>query len=217
MIGMIASLLLPFLASRPRSGIVVAIGGTVTDNILKQFVVSCKYGQILIIPTASERIEAGYDIQNRLYNSEVLHINTREDANRKDIANTIMKAKGIFFTGGDQSRLADVLLGTRAEKAILKAFRSGTNVAGTSAGAAFLGNPMIVGGQTEPLIEKGLGLVPFIIDQHYSERDRQSRLKEAVSSTKTIGYGIDEKTALLIDADNNVSCFGKAECHSVNY
>jgi cyanophycinase len=54
-------------------------------------------------------------------------------------------------------------------------------------------------------LERGLALLPgVIIDQHFAERGRIGRLTAAVDSNPALlGVGIDEDTAILVDADES--------------
>ena len=74
----------------------------------------------------------------------VLHVNTRQDACAQAAEETLEKATGIFFTGGDQLRLTSTLGGTRVDQALHKAYQRGAIIAGTSAGASAMSETMIV-------------------------------------------------------------------------
>jgi cyanophycinase len=149
-------------------------------------------------------------------------------SNAEEIAK-IETAGAIWFTGGDQARLSEALLDENgADTLMMAAIRirlsRGAIIGGTSAGAAAMGDPMIVRGDPfsslfgpiataisqaddrapEPLtLAPGLGLFRFaLVDQHFAQRGRIARLAQAVmaqSVTRRIGLGIDEDTALLVD------------------
>ena len=91
-------------------------------------------------------------------------------------------------------------------------------VAGTSAGAAGMSASMIVRGESTPHPHKnsvrlspGLGILKnIIIDQHFTERGRISRLITAVSyNPYNLGIGIDENTAIILDNEGVLEVFGK--------
>lgn len=138
----------------------------------------------------------------------------------------INQCGGIYFTGGLQTRTTQVLLRpdgkpTPALEAIRAIHRQGGVIAGSSAGAAIMSDPMITGGiSREALIhgatpagEKdqprgvsygpGLGFSPGILYcQHHLERGRLGRLLVALSSGEVpqkTGFGISEDTALVVD------------------
>jgi cyanophycinase len=128
---------------------------------------------------------------------------------------SVRNAKIIYITGGDQNRFMDVVASTEIEQAILTAFKKGSLIAGTSAGAAVMSKIMITGNElkhpdytsTFKSIEEnnietkaGLGLIEgVIIDQHFLRRSRHNRLFSAVVEfPDQVGIGIDEATAILV-------------------
>ncbi len=128
---------------------------------------------------------------------------------------------GVFFTGGDQSRIADVLRPggepSPADTAIRQLRARGGVVAGTSAGAAMMSDPMIGGGSSSEAFEHGvtpqgdsLGvwvrdgmgfLPPALVDQHCLARGRLGRLLVATAEDgmRRFGICVDEDTALVVD------------------
>lgn len=130
----------------------------------------------------------------------------------------IAEAGAIWFTGGDQSRIAALLIGADGREtpmlaAIRQRLREGAVVGGSSAGAAIMSDPMITQGDTlaallpdspgEPLaLGRGLGFVTgALVDQHFGQRARLGRLAAALltpGQPHRIGLGIDEDTALIL-------------------
>jgi cyanophycinase len=131
---------------------------------------------------------------------------------------------GIWFGGGDQVRLANVLRNTPTLRAIHARFRDGAVVGGTSAGAAVLSTPMLTGDERTPggarppsdstehwltiarndvITEPGFDFMrTAIVDQHFVRRKRNNRLLSLVlESRQKLGVGIDESTALRIGPD----------------
>jgi cyanophycinase len=138
-----------------------------------------------------------------------LYLDDRDQARNPARARMIDQAGGIFFTGGDQSRLMELTEDTPIAAAVRALHERGGLVAGTSAGASAQGETMLVGGSGEETprtgdieLASGFGLVPkCIIDQHFAERGRIGRLLGAVSRRPDcLGIGIDEDTALRIEA-----------------
>jgi cyanophycinase len=125
---------------------------------------------------------------------------------------------GIFITGGDQMRLVSLMGGTKfAQKLRQKVGETDIVLAGTSAGAAGMSTSMIVRGDATPHPHKnsvrlspGLGFLKnIIIDQHFTERGRISRLITAVSyNPYNLGIGIDENTAIILDNEGILEVFG---------
>ena len=125
---------------------------------------------------------------------------------RATFVQALARATGVFFTGGDQNRVMDVLdAPLRAE---LKArYTAGVVFGGTSAGTALISDPMITGEGDLTVIDgdkvgvrPGLGLLPgVILDQHFIERQLQNRLFGLVlKQPGARGIGIDENAALLV-------------------
>jgi cyanophycinase len=121
------------------------------------------------------------------------------------------------MTGGDQVRLAEVLSGTSAADKLRSRNANGMHVAGTSAGASAMSAAMIAGGKSGATpragmvdLAPGLGLISrFVIDQHFSQRDRLGRLLAAVASIPFgAGIGLDEDTAAFIGPDGALEVVG---------
>jgi cyanophycinase len=115
-------------------------------------------------------------------------------------------ASGVFFGGGDQSRLMDVLADPELLTAVRTRHRQGVVFGGTSAGAAAMSRIMITGEGDFTVIDaagvitrEGLGLLPgVIVDQHFLRRSRHNRLFALVlANPRELGIGIDEDAAIL--------------------
>ncbi|OWZ83655.1 cyanophycinase [Natranaerobius trueperi] len=210
-------------------GNLVIIGGNEDKEedclILKKIVdlAGGKDSEIAVIPTATlYPQEAGLQYQDIFYDLgaskvEVLDIQTREHANSPDISEKLNKFTGVFFTGGDQLRITSILGGTKFDGVLHECYRSGTVIAGTSAGAAAITDTMIVEGidETSPAknsvaLSHGLGfLKEAAIDQHFAQRGRIGRLLSAVAQNPfIIGLGIDEDTAVVVNDKSQMSVEG---------
>jgi len=122
----------------------------------------------------------------------------------------LTQARIIWFTGGDQNRIADALEQFPSLAAELRRRHAeGTlAVGGTSAGTAIQSSKMFTGSEDLTRIDpaavalrSGLGLLlPYIlVDQHFLRRQRQNRLISALlSGAASIGLGIDEDNAVLV-------------------
>ena len=137
-----------------------------------------------------------------------LHIEGREGASDGKNLEMIDHACVVYFTGGDQLKLASKLGGTPMLNRIHRLYdKRGGVVAGTSAGASAMGATMLVSHATESshkvessfFMARGLGLVPdMVIDQHFAQRARIERLVGAVAEDPgVLGIGIDEDTAVI--------------------
>ena len=156
---------------------------------------------------------------------------TREQAMQDSVARGLDSATGIWFSGGDQSRIVAVLGGSPVEAAIRARYRAGAVVGGTSAGAAVMTTPMITGEERRPggdrpdttqswitiaaenvVTVDGLGLLDgAIVDQHFVRRRRHNRLMSLVfERPQLIGVGIDESTALVVEPRGEWSVVGRS-------
>jgi cyanophycinase len=147
----------------------------------------------------------------------ILDFDTRRDAEEPGRLESLRRATGVFFTGGNQLRLSTLLGGTSVARAVRQLNAAGIPVAGTSAGAAFISEHMIAFGDegSTPIagsvrLAPGLGLTNrFIIDQHFRQRDRLGRLLTALAYNPfAVGIGLDEDTAAFISPQNTVDVEG---------
>jgi cyanophycinase len=207
------------------TGCVIAVGGNedkrgTTDSILGTFAERAggSDARIVIIPSASiepERRAAQYADVFRALGAACIRIVHAERSVSKDDLLLIENAGGIFVTGGDQQKLMMHLRRTGCADAIVDAVRSGAVYAGTSAGAAAVSHHMIASSRrrgSEELVKfgEGLGLVPgVIVDQHFSERRRLTRLMAATKTWNMPGVGIDEDTAAVWSPDGSVEVIGR--------
>ncbi len=167
--------------------------------------------RIVLVTTATgmpEQVHAEYEQVFRKLGVErtrELRLHGRADADGAETAEMLAGATGVFFSGGDQSRIR-TLVGSRTNDILREQLSRGLVVAGTSAGATALGRTMILGGQGPEVAAAavrtcpGLGLVPkLLIDMHFGERGRLPRLLSAVAlDPDHLGVGIDENTAILL-------------------
>jgi len=209
-------------------GWIIPIGGAEnkenSPQILRRFVelAGGAGADIVVIPTASSSISTGPRYE-RLFTemgaSKVasLDFDTRRDAEEPGRLERLGRATGIFFTGGNQLRLATLIGGTAVAKTVRRMNAGGVPVAGTSAGAAFISEHMIASGDegSTPMagsvrLAPGLGLTNrFIIDQHFRQRDRLGRLLTALAYNPfAVGIGLDEDTAAFITPDNRLEVEG---------
>jgi len=180
---------------------------------------------VLIVPVASDFPEFAADIYVQAFrrlgiaNPRVLRATSRQDVFAADADALFDGVNGVFITGGDQMRLVSLLGGTKfAQKLRQVATETNVVLAGTSAGAAGMSTSMIVRGDATPHPHKnsvrlspGLGFLKnIIIDQHFTERGRISRLIAAVAyNPYNLGIGIDENTAIILDNEGVLEVFGE--------
>lgn len=143
-----------------------------------------------------------------------------DEEKRARFVEQLNNATGVFFSGGDQNRIMDVLADDQLLQLIKAKYNSGTPFGGTSAGAAVMSDPMMTGEADLKILDgkkvgvrKGLGLIPNVIfDQHFFVRQRYSRLFGLIiSNPKMLGIGIDEDTAVLIEDNRKLTVSGKTQ------
>ena len=126
---------------------------------------------------------------------------------KKQFLQQLKEANGVFFGGGDQNRVMEVLQDKTLFDALTEKYRNGTVFGGTSAGTAIMSKIMITGEGNFTVIDgnkvetkDGLGLLPdAIVDQHFIVRQRQNRLIGLViKNPNLLGIGIDEDTAFYV-------------------
>ncbi|MBC7575186.1 MAG: cyanophycinase [Herminiimonas sp.] len=217
-------------ASNSGHGHLVIIGGgedrSDDKEILRRFIALAGGvdRKIVVITAASKVADHMWDIYDKAFgdmgvtNRVPIHVASRADANRSDLARQVASADGIFMTGGDQRRLLAIIGGTELDAAMHHALKlRGACIAGTSAGASAMSGHMLADGSAELQPEKGsvnlgagLGFLQrVVIDQHFSERRRLARLLTVVSQNPyLLGIGIDENTALVVERGVGIEVIG---------
>lgn len=148
-----------------------------------------------------------------------IDIKDKVEAREPDLCTRVEKAHAVFFSGGDQFKLASILGGTQPMQVIKDKYLHDKDfiVAGTSAGAMAIPNLMICqGGEHEAMLKddiqiaSGLGLLDScIVDTHFIKRGRFGRLAHAiVMNPEMLGVGLGEDTALIIKNGSDAECRG---------
>lgn len=218
----------------PRGHLVIIGGGRRGPEIMKIFVDLCggSGAKIVLFPMASAYADSGVAEQiegfTRNGAGTVLHLNlSRLQADSDDILRKLEGVTGVYFAGGDQSRLTSVLKGTKVEALLHELYRTGATIGGTSAGAAVMSRIMITGDEranpdsTNPysfvrpgniVTAEGFGFVEdAIVDQHFIRRKRFHRLLSLVlEQPSKLGIGIDEGTAIVMKPDGTFEVVGEA-------
>jgi cyanophycinase len=214
-----------------KHGHLVIIGGhedrQYGKEILARFVELAGGGsaRIVVITAASKVADEMWGIYDQAFGDlgvrEVKHLvlESRQDANDEEKVRMVAEADGIFMTGGDQKRLLAIIGGTALDAEMHTALKvRGACIAGTSAGASAMSGHMLAQGKTDLLPAKGavslaagLGFLHrVVIDQHFSERQRLSRLLSVVAQNPYLqGIGIDEDTALVVERGRGIEVLGE--------
>jgi cyanophycinase len=181
--------------------------------------------RIAIIPCASRDPEAIGHRYHEIFTDmgakaiEIIDIRDRDQGEDPIWQAFVETCTGVFMTGGDQLRLCGLLADTLImEKVRMRAQIGEVTLAGTSAGAAVMGQHMIAGGGSgespnRSLVDltSGLGIIPdVIVDQHFHNRNRMARLMSAIAAyPDKLGIGIDEDTCALFDEATSFQVIGK--------
>ncbi len=226
-------------AAETPAGRLVIVGGALSpenEAIFRSFVeLASPTAPVGVIPLASGVPEESgpltvQDIQqfaanpSRVFDTKLTTENAGDASVPKTEA-TLSGCQALWFTGGDQSRIVDVLRpesgDTIGYQAVKKVLSSGGTIGGTSAGAAMMSDPMIRSGDSEEAmrvgatavldgpgvcIGKGMGLFPYgLTDQHFLRRGRFGRLLVAIeASDNRFGFGVSENSALVVDLDSQL-------------
>lgn len=181
-------------------------------------------GRVVVISTASSLGDAATDAYRELFlglgigSVAGIRPEERSDADDEQTVELVADATGVFLTGGNQSRLTQVVGGTRLGDAIANAHDRGTVLAGTSAGASALAAHMVAFGTPGSTpkhrmvhLAAGLGIVQgVVVDQHFEQRGRIGRLLALVAqSPSLLGIGIDEDTCAIVTADHVLHVIGR--------
>lgn len=210
-------------------GRLVAIGGAEDKEaeleILSRVFALAPEGhdQVTVIATASgipDDVLPTYKAVFKRLGAKRVHtlgVRDRKEAADPQSVRQVARSGVIFFTGGDQLRLTNVLGGSDMLEAIRGRFLAGAVVAGTSAGAVALSSTMIYNGGAEDALHKGsvkmssgLGFVDgLIIDSHFLERGRFTRLMEVgATNPEHLGVGLGEDAAAIIHPNRVLEALG---------
>ena len=163
-----------------------------------------------------------------------LVITSTEGANDPFVADKIRNAHAIFLAGGDQSHYVSYWTGQAVQKEINADVARGVPLGGISAGLAVQGQFVFTAMQDTVKSPEALAnpydshvtlvrdflsipvLKGVITDSHFSQRERMGRslafLARIVQdgwAAEAHGIGVDETTAVLVEADGRARVVGK--------
>jgi len=222
-------------------GLILMGGGTDVDAAFTWWKPRIAGGDIVVLRTSGAD---GYnDYLQGLSGSdsvETMLVTTSVLANSDYVISRIEHAEGVFMAGGDQATYVDAWKGTGVASAIMKVWQRGGIVGGTSAGCAIMGEFLFAAREgtvysNEALLDPYnmymtmdrdvLTLSPmqgFITDTHFAQRDRMGRLVAFLGRILTDGWGsnakglgIDERTAVVVDAEGKGEVMGEGKVYLV--
>lgn len=202
----------------PENGHLVIAGGNLTDSAVFSRFLDLAGGPdapVVIVATArtdaeledetfyadQEKRFKGYGFRNFTF----LHIRDRQLADTDEFADSVKKARGVWFLGGRQWRLVDAYAGTQTLEAFYGLLNRGGVIGGSSAGASIQADYLVRGDTKTNTVmmgdhEEGFGfLTNTAIDQHLLAMNRQFDIFEILDAHPgMLGLGLDENTAIVV-------------------
>jgi cyanophycinase len=246
---------------RKPGSIVLHGGARVSDEVFDRFVelAGGPQAEIVFVPSAgfrrgwyesddemiealSSRYSSWVELENsqRIQSFQFLFTDEPQDAEDEDFCKPLESATGVWFSGGEQSRLNYRFVGnyperTRFQRMLENILRRGGAIGGTSAGMAAIPEIMIVSddqdessGPVSAFSAHGFGLIRHaIVDQHFDARSGRlerftgllrdnARLDQLAerngAGPRMIGLAVEEAAALVIRG-NQLEAIGEANSH----
>lgn len=204
---------------------VLLMGGNfdVDEAFVNQVKPRINQGDVVVLRTSGSN---GYNdyLQGLLDSNsvETLLVDSVSKANSDYVEWAIKSAEFVFIAGGDQADYLNQWKGTKVESALTSVYNKGGIIGGTSAGAMVQGESIydpdgilsVYSDEavTDPChqyinVSNNFLNTPYlgnsIVDTHFAQRDRMGRLTAFMSrlATGITGIGVDEDTAMFIDAN----------------
>lgn len=208
--------------------LMVVGGGTRPPEATKKFVdwSGGAKSKILVITWATAEEDSSFEGTKKVFLAanpgSVEHAIAKplDGEKRAKFIDQLKSATGVYFGGGDQNRIMDVLKDEELLKMIRAKYAAGTPFGGTSAGAAVMSDPMMTGEAdlkildgTKVGVRPALGFIPEVMfDQHFLLRQRHNRLFGFVmQNPKYLGVGINEGMAVMIENNRNLEVVGPTQ------
>lgn len=226
-------------AGSVRAGYLLSGGGGDVDEAFRWFAQLAGGGDVVVLRASGgdgyndylHRAIGGFD------SVESIVFPDAASAHDPAVVATIEQAEAIFLAGGDQARYVRFWRGTPVGAALARHIAAGRPIGGTSAGLTVLGefyfpalhdtidSAAALADPFDPRIELGSDflripvLAGVLTDSHFMARERLGRLlvflarlqTEHPDSTSTlVGLGIDERTALCVEADGTARVLSNA-------
>lgn len=207
-------------------------GGDRPNGAMKDFV-SQSGGRILIVTWATSYKAETYenlkeqilDVAQSPDKITILHATEPHDTDSAaKFQVELSNATAVFLSGGDQNRALDIV----EKYQLFEAFHEGLSrkvvYAGTSAGTAMLSEFAMTGeadlhvlSKNNTIMRHGLGIVKFLVDQHFLKRQRQNRLMSALLDYPDLsGVGVDEDNAVRYE-DGKIFAYGPSMASVYRY
>ena len=210
----------PFPPAKPpaaevaKGSLVIVGGGGAGPDIWKKFIdlAGGVDSTIVVVTSAMEDPLAPESVEEKILkkagakNVVALHTRDRKVADDPKFSEVLLKAKGVWFSGGRQWRFVDSYESTLTEKRFRDVLARGGVIGGSSAGASIQGEFMPRGhplGNTVMAAEgyeRGFGYLPgCAVDQHFFARKRTADMTGLMKQyPQYLGIGLDEGTAIVV-------------------
>jgi cyanophycinase len=201
------------MTPRPsRTGTLALVGGAEWREGCAEFdaalLEASKGKEVVILPTAAAFEHPERAVENAAAHFEKLGAKVRglmvlrrAEADGDEPEAVVDQARFVYLSGGSPLHLRSAIKGSRLWDALVRAYQRGAVLAGSSAGAMVLGDPMVDprgGAYTVGLgLVAGLAVFPHQATAADHLRDRSIDLKPATA----VLAAIDEQTALIRDPD----------------
>lgn len=215
-------------SARTERALMLVGGGAWDHDAFRWFAAKAGHGHLVVIG-ASGGAEDGEEFYREIggfASVQTIVFSDRKASFDPRVLGILRKADAIFIMGGDQAKYVRFWKGTPVAQAINAEVATGHPVGGTSAGLAILGASgygAMDGGSidSETALKDPLGpavtivrdflhmpyLQHVVTDTHFMARNRLGRLIAFIGQVRvkwdprTIGLGIDEGSALCVDAN----------------
>jgi cyanophycinase len=211
-----------------KQGTLIIIGGgerkDAERTVLQEVAKRAGTGKLVVATIATAEPEETWKDYREIFGKlgvkkvEWLDVRVREEGFRDEIVRILDGASVVFFTGGDQLKITSQLGDSYVYRRIEEIYEQGGTIAGTSAGASVMSETMLISGDGDEShkvdtvlgMAPGLGLIRnAVIDQHFAQRGRLGRLLGAITQNpRTLGIGLDENTAILLEGDEQFGVVG---------
>lgn len=224
------------------AGILLAGGSTDVDEAMRWFLNKTGGGDIVILRSSGSDGYNRYlhsELGIKVNSVQTFLVDSRDKASDPYMVNKVRNAEGIFIAGGDQATYVNYWKNTPLENAMnYVANTKKAPIGGTSAGCAIQGGVYFAALNNTITSEQALAnpfdaritlgkddflehsiLKNTITDTHYDNPNRKGRhsvflakmVQEGIGEAK--GIGVEEKTAVLIEADGTAKVVGTNKAH----
>lgn len=217
------------ITTKTKPGFLLMGGGKDVEEAFQWMIERSGGGDFLILRAAGTAAYNPFVERLGKVNSvATLILKDRASSSDPAILDHINKAEAIFLAGGDQWNYIRLWKDTPLSQAIQRRIEQGVPIGGTSAGLAVLGEHYFSAEHDTITTDQALAnpfdakaalgtgflnipaLKGILTDSHFTPRKRLGRLAAFLARLpKVKGIGIDESTALLVEANAEAKVVGK--------